>query len=214
MPLTNYTPRTEAAAKKWRGLIGASLSEPYTSELNCGIFIYIHIYLYIYICRTSFCKCKLTLLTRNIAHTEFKCGQNIEKNTWSTLPYSSLELSIRLSEFYLHRFRLQVLLPMDTHTSSLRRALKLAQEQEVAEDWRWPRNEKQTELDMLQALRNKGARKWREKGRARHTAQTASEGKLLHSGKVLVNTELRPLRRKKRGTEVQRYCTLNKAISA
>ena len=41
------------------------------------------------------------------------------------------------------------------------------------------------------------------------TAQTASEGKLLHSGKVPVNTELRPLRRKKRGTEVQRYCTLN-----
>ena len=24
---------------------------------------------------------------------EFKCGRNIEKNTWSTLPYSSLEPS-------------------------------------------------------------------------------------------------------------------------
>ena len=66
---------------------------------------------------------------------------------------------LRLSEFYLHRFRLQVLLLMDTHTSFLRRALKLAQEQEVAEDWRWPRNERATELDVLQALRNKGARK-------------------------------------------------------
>ena len=64
---------------------------------------------------------------------------------------------------------------MDTHTSSLRRALKLAQEQEVAEDWRWPRNERETELDVLQALRNKGARKRREKGCARHAAQTASE---------------------------------------
>ena len=56
-----------------------------------------------------------------------------------------------LSEFYLHRFRLQVLLPMDTHTSS-RRALKLAQR-----------------------LRNKGARKQRERRRARQAAQTASE---------------------------------------
>ena len=30
----------EAAAKKWRGLIGASLSKPHTSELNGG-FSYI-----------------------------------------------------------------------------------------------------------------------------------------------------------------------------
>ena len=39
--------------------------------------------IYVYICRTSFRKCKFTLLTRNIAHAEFKCGRNIEKNTWS-----------------------------------------------------------------------------------------------------------------------------------
>ena len=25
----------------------------------------------------SFCKCKMTLLTRNIAHAKFKCGGNI-----------------------------------------------------------------------------------------------------------------------------------------
>ena len=30
---------------------------------------------------TSFRKCKLTLLTRNVAHAEFKCGRNIKKNT-------------------------------------------------------------------------------------------------------------------------------------
>ena len=36
--------------------------------------------------------------------------------------------------------------------------------------------------------------------------------KLLHSGKVPVNAELRPLRREKRGTEVQRYGTLNRAM--
>ena len=40
-------------------VIRMSLSEPHTSELNGGIFIY---YIYI-ICRTSFRKCKLTLLT-------------------------------------------------------------------------------------------------------------------------------------------------------
>ena len=57
-------------------LIGASLSEPHTSESNCGFFIYI---LYI-IHRTSFRKYKLTLLTRNVVHAEFKCRRNIEKN--------------------------------------------------------------------------------------------------------------------------------------
>ena len=36
---------------------------------------------------------------------------------------------------------------------------------------------RETELNMLQRLRNKGARNQRERGRARHTAQTASERK-------------------------------------
>ena len=35
---------------------------------------------------------------------------------------------------------------------------------------------------------------------------------VLHSGKVPMNAELRPLRREKRGTEVQRYGTLNETI--
>ena len=79
------------------------------------------------------------------------------------------------SEFYLHRFRLQVLLPMDTHTSS-RRALKLVQEQEVAEDRRRPRNERQSSTCCRsERLWNKGVRKRRERSRARHAAQTASE---------------------------------------
>ena len=64
---------------------------------------------------------------------------------------------------------------------------------------------RKTELNVLQRLRNKGARKRRERGHPRHAAQTASEKKkLLHSGKVLVNAELRPLKREKQGTEVQR----------
>ena len=36
--------------------------------------------------------------------------------------------------------------------------------------------------------------------------------KLLHSGKVSVNVELRPLRREKQGTEVQQYGTWKEAI--
>ena len=36
--------------------------------------------------------------------------------------------------------------------------------------------------------------------------------KLLHSGKAPMNVELRPLRREKRGTEVERYSTLNEAM--
>ena len=35
--------------------------------------------------------------------------------------------------------------------------------------------------------------------------------KLLHSGKVPVNTKLRPLRKEKQRAEVQRYGTLNEA---
>ena len=82
----------------------------------------------------SFRKCKLTFLTRNIAHAEFRCGRNVEKNTSSvTRPYSGLQPSIRLSEFYLHCFRLQVLLPIE---------LKIGD---------WLRNERETELDVLQA---------------------------------------------------------------
>ena len=64
---------------------------------------------------------------------------------------------------------------MDTHTSS-RRALKLAQEQEVQSLKIGDGPEtSETELDVLQRLRNKGARKRRKRGRARHAAQTDSE---------------------------------------
>ena len=72
------------------------------------------------------------------------------------------------------------MLPMDTQSSS-RRALKPAQEQEVAEDWRQARNK--TELDVLQRLRNKGARKRREVVLGMLFKLLVKE-KLLHSGKV------------------------------
>ena len=96
-----------------------------------------------------------------------------------------------LSEFYLNRFRLQVLLPIDTHNSS-RRALKLAQEQEVAEDRRLPRNKRQ----ILTCCRDFGTKERESKGREvvpGTLLRLLVKDKLLHSGKVLVNVELRPL---------------------
>ena len=97
---------------------------------------------------------------------------------------------------------LQLLLPMDAQSSS-RRALEPAQEQEVAAvRLRRPRNE--TELDVLQRLRNKGARKRRERGTL---LKLLVKDKLFYSRKVPVNAKLRSLRREKRGMEVQRYGT-------
>ena len=97
------------------------------------------------------------------------------------------------------------MLPMDTYTSS-RRALKLAQEQEVAEDRRQPR------ARVLQRLRNKGRESEGREVVLGTLLKLLVKDKLLHSGKVPVNAELRPLRREKRGTEVQRYATLNEAM--
>ena len=62
---------------------------------------------------------------------------------------------------------------MDTKSSS-RRALKPAQEQEVAEDWRQPRNE--TELHVLQKLLEQRSEKVKG-GRTGHAVQTVSESK-------------------------------------
>ena len=64
---------------------------------------------------------------------------------------------------------------MDTHTSSSI-ALKLVQEQEVQSLKIGDGPEtRETELYVLQRLQNKGARKRRERGRARQAAQTDSE---------------------------------------
>ena len=73
---------------------------------------------------------------------------------------------------------------------------------------------RETDLDVLplRETSDKGARKRRERGRARHAAQTASERQATHSGKVPMNAELSPLRREKQGMEVQRYGTLNEAM--
>ena len=55
----------------------------------------------------------------------------------------------------------------------------------------------ETELDVQQRLRNKGARKRREIGCTRHAVKQLVKDKLLYNGKVSVNAELRPLRREK-----------------
>ena len=122
--------------------------------------------------------------------------------------------ALLLSGFCLHRFTLQVLLPMDTHTSSTRLLNRSQASAGTRSRWR---------LEVAQKREGQSSTCCRDFG----TKERESEGKevvlgtllkllvkdkLLHSGKVPVNAELRPLRREKRGTEVQRYGTLNEAM--
>ena len=65
---------------------------------------------------------------------------------------------------------------------------------------------------MRQRLWNEGARKRRERGCTRHAVKQLVKDKLLYNGKVPVNAELTPLRREKRGMEVERYGTSNEAM--
>ena len=123
--------------------------------------------------------------------------------------YSTGLVSSPTLEFYLHRFRLQVLLPMDTQNSSTR-TLKPAQEQEVTEDWR-----RGPERDSSTCCRDFGTKEQESEGREVVLGMLFKllvKDKLLYNGKVPVNAELRPLRREKRGTEVQRYGTLNETM--
>ena len=62
---------------------------------------------------------------------------------------------------------------MDIHTSS-RRALKLVQEQEVTENRRWPRNERDRARPAAEILEQRSEKR-REKGHAKHAAQSTSE---------------------------------------
>ena len=83
---------------------------------------------------------------------------------------------------------------MDTHTSSRRARVKLVQEQEVAEDWRRPRNERQIST----CCRDFGTKE--QESERREVVLGALfkllvKDKLLHSGKVPVNAELRPKER-------------------
>ena len=73
---------------------------------------------------------------------------------------------------------------------------------------------RETDLDVL-PLRDFGIKEWESEGREvvlGTLLKLLVKDKLLHSGKVSVNTELRPLRREKQRTEVQQYGTLNEAM--
>ena len=76
-------------------------------------------------------------------------------------------------EFYLQRFRLQVVLNMDAHRNP-RRALKPAQEQEDRRRCRNERDRAQHPAEIAKK-RSERLRKRRERDHARHAAQTASE---------------------------------------
>ena len=106
--------------------MGASLSEPHTSESNGGFFIYIYILL-LYICRTYSVNACSTLLTRTL-RTPIRAGR-ISKRTRGHRIKTVLELCgtqsrrvLLLSsnpEFYLQRFRLQVVFKTWMPTATL-----------------------------------------------------------------------------------------------
>ena len=89
---------------------------------------------------------------------------------------------------------------METCSSSTR-ALKPVQEQGVVEDWRRPRNERQSST----CCRDFGTKEQESKGREivlGMLLELLVKDKLLHT-EVPVNTKLRPLRREKGGMEFQ-----------
>ena len=89
---------------------------------------------------------------------------------------------------------------METRSSSTR-VLKPVQEQGVAEDWRRPRNERQSST----CCRDFGTKEQESEGREivlGMLLELLVKDKLLHT-EVPVNAELRPLRREKGGMEFQ-----------
>ena len=74
----------------WRVVIGASLSEPHTSESNSGFFIYIYIYIYIYISavRTYSVNASSTLLTRTL-RTPIRAGEKSKTMQVLESPFTS-----------------------------------------------------------------------------------------------------------------------------
>ena len=113
----------------------------------------------------------MQVCSSNLKH----CARRIQVRTEEhCLVKEVLDRTLVYSEFYLRCFTLQVLLAWIPIAVLEELSIKPAQVQEVAEDWRRPET-RETELDVLQRLGNKGARKRRERGRVRYAAQTASE---------------------------------------
>ena len=101
------------------------------------------------------------------------------------------------------------MLRMDTHTSS-RRALSRNKKSLKIGD-----GPRKREGLITAALKDFGTKERECEGREVVLGMLLKllvKDKLLHSGKVPMNAELRPLRSEKRGTEVQQYGTLNEAM--
>ena len=98
--------------------------------------------------------------------------QQRQYSNYTVLEYKSVLLLSSKPEFYLHRFRLQVVSNMDAH-SNPRRALKSTQEQ----DRQRHRNERDKAQRAAETAeqRSERLRKWRKTDHARCAAQTASE---------------------------------------
>ena len=94
-----------------RAIIGASLSEPHTSELNGRIFL-IYICIYIYMYHTSYVQCM---------HTRAACGQKAYDLTTHAIMDTSFSFKFRV-------FSLLVV-NMDTSSTS-RRSLKPSEDKE------------------------------------------------------------------------------------
>ena len=146
----------------------------------------------------SFCKCKLTLLTQNIAHAELKCEQNIEKNTGRsiTLLYSSLEPYFCQSFIFIvlgYKFCYQWI-PIPVQKSSQASTGTRSR-------WRLETAQKrERHLDVL-PLRDFGTKERESKGREvvlGTLLKLLVKDKLLHCGKVPMNAELRPEERETR----------------
>ena len=165
------------------------------------------------ICHTSFCKSKLTLLTRNVAHAVLSTrADRISKRTHGqsrlceySIDYTLLKFKIQLQssnpEFLvLQRFRQQVFwtwIPREVleEVSNQHRNKKIGNSAET----------KERELNMLQRQWNKGTKGWESGGRGIMQSALLKlqvKNKLLHSAIVPMSAkewQLRPFRREKRG---------------
>ena len=134
------------------------------------------------------------LLTRNM-RTPTRAGGISKRTRGRRRRYSTVFVSRRVlflasnPEFYLQRFRLQVVLNMNTH-SNPRRALKSAQERR-SKDRRRRRNERDRARRAAETAeqRSERLRKRWERDRTRRAAQTAREEGLPHSREVPVNAK-------------------------
>ena len=141
---------TQTPSKVLNTFLGRARASPTLASWTLNFHIYI-------ICHTSFRKCKLTLWIRNVAHADFKCGRNIEKNTWS-LP-SSFTFII-LGYNFCYPWIPRTVLEEPSSQRRNKKSLKI----ETAQ--KWNRAQRATETSKQRSEKAKGER---------YTAQTASE---------------------------------------